>query len=237
MLQSEFKNKLVGKFPAEDFERLQPHFEHVEMKVRDMPVQANRPISHVYFPESGQCSVLVKVPHSEPIEVGMFGREGMSDMVPDQRTPFDTVIHMRGEAHRIEAKRFTEAVLESTGLTDLTARYHRAMLAQLAYTALSHGSFTVNERLARWLLMVDDRRDDEEIALVHDFFSWMLAVRRAGISEAVKELRSHGAIDTRRGRVIILDRDALIELASGSYGPAEAEYKRLLGMPLSTRHV
>lgn len=150
-------------------------------------------------------------------------------MVPDHRTPFDTVIQVAGEAFRISSERFVEAVLESRGLTDLTARYHRAMHSQLSYTALSHGSFTVNERLARWLLMAHDRLDGDEMPLVHEFFSWMLAVRRAGVSEAFKELRAHGAIDTKRGCVIILDRDILMELSSGSYGPAEAEYKRLLG--------
>ncbi len=232
MLQPEFRNLLIQKFSPQDFSRLRPHFERVSLKIRETPVQANRPISHVYFPESGQYSMILKVPNSEPIEVGMFGVEGMSDMVPDQRTPIDTVVQLASEAHRIDAKLFSAAVLESKELADLTARYHRATLAQLAYTALSHGGFTVPERLARWLLMVHDRTEGDEIPLVQDFFSWMLAVRRAGVSDAFKELRSRGAVDTKRGSVIILDRDALVELASGSYGPAEAEYKRLLGMSL-----
>lgn len=143
MQQASFKNKLIQKFSAKDFEKLAAHLEPVELKLRQMPVQANRKITHVYFPESGQASLVVKVPQSELIEVGMFGREGMSDMVPDHRTPFDTIIQMDGVAHRIDAELFTEAVFESRELTDLTTRYHRATLVQLAYSALSHGSFSV----------------------------------------------------------------------------------------------
>lgn len=230
MLQSDFRNKLIGKFSEADFATLATHIEPVELKVRDCVVQAGRKIAHVYFPESGQLSVLAKVPHAEPIEVGLFGREGMSDMVPDFRTPFDTIVQVPGPAHRIPAELFSELALTSRALADLTSRYHRATLAQLSFTALSHGSFTVAERLARWILMVHDRTDGDEVPLVHEFFAWMLAVRRAGVTEAMTELRNQHAIETKRGRLVVLDRQILIELASGSYGPAEAEYSRLLGV-------
>lgn len=235
MLQPDFRNKLIRKLSDADFAALAPHLEPVELKLRDCAVKAGRKIAHVYFPETGQLSVLAKVPHAEPIEVGLFGREGMSDMVPDQRTPFDTIVQVAGHAYRAPAELFSELALSSRSLADIVARYHRAMLAQLSFTALSHGSFSVSERLARWILMVHDRMDGDDIPLVHEFFAWMLAVRRAGVTEAMTELRNQHAIETRRGRLVVIDRQILIELASGSYGPAEAEYARLMGVSPSAR--
>ena len=233
MSQADFQNKLIKKFPRAEFDRLAGSFERVELKFRAHVVQPNYPITHIYFPESGQCSVLAKVPQSEPIEVGLFGREGMSDMVPAGRTPLETICQVPGQAHRIDRELFTDAVKNNPELSDLVLRYDNYMTLLLSYTALSHGSFTVEERLARWLLMLQDRVGDE-IPLVHEFFSWMLAVRRSGVTDALKSLRSHGCIQTGRGKITILDRETLIELASGSYGPAEAEYERLLGEKLAT---
>jgi CRP-like cAMP-binding protein len=231
MSQSSFKNLLIQRMGAQDYAQLREHLEPCELTFREAIVRSNYPITHVYFPESGQVSVLAKVPGSEPIEVGMFGREGMSDMVPSGRTPLESIVQVSGQAHRIEREAFQNAVRKSAELSDLMLRYENFMLLQLSYTALSHGSFTIDERLARWLLMVHDRLDGDEIPLVHEFFSWMLAVRRSGVTEGFKALRARGCIDTGRGFIRILDRAMLIELASGSYGPAEAEYQRLMGVP------
>jgi CRP-like cAMP-binding protein len=235
MAQTSFQNKLIQKFSEADFARLEASFERVELKIRDVVIRPNYPITHIYFPESGQLSVLAKAPQSEPIEVGMIGREGMSDMVPGGRTPLESICQVPGTMNRIEREVFLSATHESADLSDLIMRYENFLLMQLSYTALSHGSFTIEERLARWLLMVHDRVDGDEIPLVHDFFSWMLAVRRAGVTNAIKALRELGAIEPGRGVIRILDRAVLKEQAAGSYGPAEAEYERLIGAPITSR--
>lgn len=229
MKQVSFRNKIIQKFTNDAFVRLRDDLEPIQLKVRDVITRPNTPITHVYFLESGQISVLAKVQKSEPIEVGIIGREGMSDMAINGRTPLESLCQVAGDSHRIERATFIAAMAENKDLADLMLRYQQFMIVQLSFTALSHGSFTVDERLARWLLMVHDRVDGDEIPLVHDFFSWMLAVRRAGVTDSFRTLRSHGCIETGRGLVRIIDRDMLIELASGSYGPAEAEYQKLLG--------
>lgn len=229
MPQSSFQNKLIRRLSEADFATVRPHLERIGLKARDMPVRANRRISHVYFLESGQFSVLAKVSGAEPIEVGMICREGMSDMVPDQRTPFDTIVQVAGDAHRVDAAFLSKTAVNSPTLSDLVMRYHRAKMVQISYTALSHGSSTVPQRLARWLLMMHDRLDGDELPLTHEVLSWMLAVRRAGVTEALGRMAESGAIRASRGKITILRRKLLIELAAGSYGPAEAEYDRLLG--------
>ncbi|MDB5570733.1 MAG: putative transcriptional regulator, Crp/Fnr family [Hyphomicrobiales bacterium] len=231
MLQNSLRNKLLQKFPAADFDRLKPDLRLVEMKLRDVLVRPGYPIDHVYFPESGQISVLAKVAQSEPIEVGMIGWEGMSDMIPTGRSPLESIVQVPGEAHRVDRELLMRVTRESAELSDLLLRYENFLLMQLSFTALSHGGFSIDERLARWLLMVHDRVEGDQIPLVHEFFSWMLAVRRPGVTNAFKTLRECGAIETGRGFVTIRDRDMLIDIAAGSYGPAEAEYEKLIGVP------
>jgi len=107
-------------------------------------------------------------------------------------------------------------------------RYQQWMTIQVAHTALSHGSFTIAERLARWLLMSQDRTGST-LPLVHEFLAMMLAVRRAGVTEALHILEGEGAIRASRGRIEIRNRDLLIELAQGGYGAPEAAYEHLIG--------
>ncbi len=224
-----YANNFLRLMAEPDRAVLEPLFERVRLEGREVIVRANAPIDYIYFPESGQLSVLAKVPQSEPIEVGMIGYEGMSDMVATGRAPLETVVQGPGVAHRIRYEAFRARLAESLPLCDLMMRWHQAFIAQLSYTALSHGSFTISERLARFLLMMRDRVRSDELPVVHEYLSWMLAVRRAGVSEALEALRVAGCIERARGRLRIVDREAMIEQASGSYGRAEAEYDRLMG--------
>ncbi len=156
----------------------------------------------------------------------MIGREGMTDIISTGRAPMRAIVQASGEAYRIDATIFASAVSESPSLAGLLLRYQLYLLTQVAYTALSHGSFTVPQRLARWLLMAHDRVDGDEIEVVHDFMAWMLGVRRAGITEAISQFKANGCIDAKRGKIIVLSRELLEEKAAGSYGRPEAEYQR-----------
>lgn len=88
---------------------------------------------------------------------------------------------------------------------------------QTAHTAVANGRSKIEGRLARWLLMADDRIDSAELALTHEFLAMMLSSRRAGVTEAVQELERAGLISKSRGRIVILDRKGLEKLADGTY--------------------
>lgn len=227
-MPSRFRNNIFRLLADADFAALEPFIERVSLHARDVIVRANGPIDYVYFPEAGQLSILAKVALSEPIEVGMIGFEGMSDVAIYGRTTLETIVQAPGDAHRIPHADFQRRLVESAALANLMLRWQQSLISQISYTALSHGSFTITERLARFLLMMQDRIQSDEMPLVHEFLSWMLAVRRAGVSEALEELRAAGCLDRSRGRLRILDREGLVEQASGAYGRAEAEYDRLL---------
>jgi CRP-like cAMP-binding protein len=132
-----------------------------------------------------------------------------------------------GSALRMDADALRQAIGQSPSLHQHLLRYIETFQVQVAYTALSHGSFTIEERLARWLLMCHDRLDGNDLPLVHEFLSMMLGVRRSGVTIAVQTLEGTGAIKATRGHIIIRDREMLEEAANGSYGVPEAEYRRL----------
>jgi len=114
------------------------------------------------------------------------------------------------------------------GLHRHLLRFVQAFTVQVAQTALSNGSYTLEERLARWLLMCHDRVDGDVLSTTHEFLSIMLGVRRPGVTEALHILEGAHVIRAERGLVTVLDRAKLEQVAGESYGVAEAEYARLM---------
>jgi CRP-like cAMP-binding protein len=103
------------------------------------------------------------------------------------------------------------------------------MTIQISQTAYANASMNVEARLARWVLMTHDRTDGFELSLTHDFLAMMLGIRRPGVTTAIHVLEGTGMIRAERGRIIVLNREKLEELADDAYGMAEAEYERLIG--------
>ena len=123
---------------------------------------------------------------------------------------------------RIAADDLRQAMRQSASLSRVLLNFVNAFLIQTSHTALSNGTATIEERLARWLLMAQDRLGGDEIPLTHEFLSLMLGVRRVGVTGALNQLGRKGLIRLSRGRIWIVDRDGLINSANGSYGIPEA---------------
>lgn len=175
-------------------------------------------------------SLIAEAKGSEAMEVGLVGNEGMTDQVLELGdTAFlRSIVQLPGSALAVEADEYVRWIDENPSALKLVARYLQALTAQTAASALANGSFTINERLARWLLMCFDRSDGAQIPIVHEAIALMLSVRRSGITTAMHVLEGHGAIKNSRGQIQLKDRDVLTELAQGSYGAPEREYVRLL---------
>jgi CRP-like cAMP-binding protein len=225
------RNHLLSILPADDFESLRPHLERVQLNVRDVLEEPNQPIAHIYFPEPAVASVVAVLPSGERMEVGLFGPEGMSGravILGTDRSPLQCFVQVAGNGIRIKADHL-RAVLESSAtLHKLLLRYAQVFAIQVAYTALSNGRQTIDERLARWLLMCHDRVDGDVIQVTHEFLALMLGVRRAGVTTAIHILEGAKIIRANRGRIEILDRAELQEGAGECYGVPEAEYERLI---------
>jgi CRP-like cAMP-binding protein len=134
-----------------------------------------------------------------------------------------------GTAHRIGRDAFVSATASSATLRALFGSFVQCLAIQVSYTASSNANQSVESRLARWLLMCDDRVDGPDLKLKHEFLAMMLAVRRATITDTLGLLEADGAISTRRGTISVRDRGRLETTAGEGYGAPEAEYQRLMG--------
>jgi CRP-like cAMP-binding protein len=225
-------NFLLAALSDDDRALLKPHLERMKLDRDQVLVEPNQPIEHVYFPEGGIASITAKA-ENIVTEVGIFGRDGVSAtalLLGTDRSPHETFLQVDGShACRISADRFMTAVESSSTLRQTMLRYVQTLLIQTAQSAVANARYQIEARLARWLLMCHDRVKGDEIALTHEFMGMMIGAQRSGVTVALHVLEGIGMIRAKRGRVTILDRDKLEELAGDSYGPAEAEYRRLIG--------
>lgn len=225
-------NHMLKAISRSDFALLAGELEFVELPLRLHLEEANRPIKHVYFPEAGIASIVANGGHDREIEVGIIGREGMTGLnvvMGNDRSPHSTFIQMEGRGARISADRLRAAMDKSESLRLCFLHFVQAFAVQAAHTALANGRGTVEERLARWMLMAHDRIEGDELAFTHEFLALMLGVRRPGVSVAVQYLASKGLLQSSRGSIVISDREGLKQMANGLYGTPEAEYRRLTG--------
>ena len=230
---SVFKNRLLQALSPADLGLLAPYLERVQLSLRQSLETAHRPIDLVYFLESGLGSVVASKEGGTTVEVGLFGRDGMTGAslaLGDTESPFDCFTQMEGSAMQISADNLRNAMSRSATVTDLLMHYARALGIQTTYTALANGQIKLEERLARWILMVDDRVDQDSFFVTHEFLAMMLGVRRPGVTVALQILESKLLIKSQRGEIVVKDRDGLISLTKGTYGPAEEEYERLTGI-------
>jgi CRP-like cAMP-binding protein len=122
-----------------------------------------------------------------------------------------------------------KAAQESESLQQLLLKYVQSFMVQTAHTAIANGRAKLPERLARWILMAQDRVGGGTLVLTHEFLGLMLGVRRAGVTETMQNLQRRRFIQTKRGQIIVLNRAGLERIASDYYGVREQEYRRLIG--------
>ena len=151
---------------------------------------------------------------------------GLPVVLGNDRSPNETFIQVEGTGSRITADGLRQAMRKSASLSRVLLNFVNAFLIQTSHTALSNGTATIEERLARWLLMAQDRLGGDEVPLTHEFLSLMLGVRRVGVTGALNQLAQKGVIRLSRGSIWVIERDGLIDSANGSYGIHEAMARR-----------
>jgi len=225
-------NRILQRISADDPALLIPELEPVDLPLRFSLEKAGIPIEYIYFPETGVASVVANGTPKRHIEVGLFGREGLSGssiILADDRSPHDTYMQVAGKGQRITCDALRRAIATSPTLHAFLLRYVQAFMIQTAQTALANGRARLEERLARWLLMCHDRIDGNDLPITHEFIAVMLGGHRPGVTLALQILEGQGLIISGRGRITINDRKGLEICANGSYGQPEAAYRRLIG--------
>ncbi|MFD1036134.1 Crp/Fnr family transcriptional regulator [Sphingomonas hankookensis] len=228
-------NRLLATLEPGDLALLAPALERVSLEVGDTLLTAGGPIEHVYFLEGGIAAVLEVIDGERLHAVGLLGSDGYVGwpvLLGDDRSPHDVVLRAEpGTALRIPVDRLMAALDQSESLQAALLRFVQVFLIQMGRTVVSALSHPVERRLARWILLYHDRVRGDEISMTHEEFRLMLAVRRSSITDALHKLEETLAIRALRGRVIVRDREKLLEMAAMTYGPAEEAYVRLVGSP------
>jgi CRP-like cAMP-binding protein len=213
-----YQNLILARLSASDFELVEPHLERVDLPLRKVLERRGRPIKTVYFPSSGFASVVAD--GGRPIEVGIIGREGMTGLpvvLGNDRNSHETFMQSPGEGHCMRAQNLRSAIASSPTLHRVMLQYIHSFLDQTAHTAVANGRSKIEERLARWLLMADDRIDGPDLPLTHEFLAMMLCVRRPGVTVAIRELERGGLVARKRGHIVIVDREGLEKMSNGTY--------------------
>jgi CRP-like cAMP-binding protein len=213
------KNRILSGLSAADRALLKPDLEPVDLALRQVLEVPDKPIPHTYFIEYGLASMVATNKHKR-LEVGLIGCEGFTGIpivLGNDRSPNETFMQVAGNGIRIPADKLRAAITKSRSLQSALLGFAHTFMNQTASTALSNGTATLEERLARWLLMANDRLRGDEVPLTHEFLSLMLGVRRAGVTVALHYLEQRGLIRLSRKQIVITDRNGLRAAANGTY--------------------
>jgi CRP-like cAMP-binding protein len=226
------RNGLLAALSPEDWARLEPHLEAVELPFDQTIHAAGGPIDAAFFVETGMVSMLVTLEDGDQIEAGIVGPEGMVGLplvLGDSRSLTDARVQMEGTALRIGASPFHAEMERSSALRRQLLHYALAFQAQVTLTAACNARHPIEFRLARWLLIAHDRAGADEFPMTHEFISMMLGVRRPGVTVAAGMLQRAGLIHYSRGRMSIIDRPGLEAASCECYDTVRHEFARLLG--------
>jgi len=222
-------NKILAALPRKEFEQLAAKLKPVELKLGVTLYQPEQKIEHAYFVNSGVVSVLAALEDGATVEAGVIGPEGIagvSVILGADSTPNQALIQAEGDALRIASKDLRIEFRKGGKLRDLLLRYTHTLFTQVAQTAACNRLHSIEQRLARWLLLTQDRVGRDEFVLTQDFLSRMLGVRRAGVSVAANTLRQAQLIDYRRGIIVVMDRKGLEKYSCECYRIVKNEYDR-----------
>jgi CRP-like cAMP-binding protein len=229
---STYRNKLLEALSPKDMGSIAPHLELVKLALRQVVEVPNQPIKSAYFIERGFISVVANGTSDMSVEVGLIGREGVTGLavlMGDDRSPHPSYVQQEGSGYRIGTKTLRGLMQGSATLHGLLLNFAHIFMVQSGQTALANGRANIEQRLARWLLMAQDRNDGDEIALTHEFLSVMLGVRRASVTNAIQALEKRKLISRKRAHIVVADRKGLERASGNTYGVPEAMYRRLIG--------
>jgi CRP-like cAMP-binding protein len=225
-------NRVLASLADGDFGLVQHHLRPTALRLRQCVEAANRPVHTIHFPYTGIISVVAQTGNRQhEAEVGLVGWEGMTGVpvvLGTEPPACNAFVQVEGDGVSLSADELRELMQASSSLHLSLLRYAQVFVLQACHTALANAKGSVEQRLARWLLMAHDRLPGDSLRSTHEFLSLMLGVRRAGVTIALQHLQSTGVISTTRGGIEITDRPGLERSAGGFYGAPERELERLL---------
>jgi CRP-like cAMP-binding protein len=226
------QNHLIESLPSQSRARLLAICEPVNLVMGEVLSDIGLPTPYVYFPTVGFVSLVTATKGRPMLEVGMVGHEGMlgAQLVLGVETaPLHAVVQGAGAAWRIGGAKFSRELMHSSALQHGLNRYVYVTMVQFASAASCLRFHQIRPRLARWLLMTQDRARCSAFHITHEFLAYMLGVRRVGITTAAFALQRDGLISYRRGEIQVLNRRGLKAAACSCYADDREAYAKVLG--------
>jgi CRP-like cAMP-binding protein len=224
-------NHLIDALPPAERERLFTNVTPVTLDIKRVLFEPGQVIRAVHFPISGVISLVTPLEDGNIVEVATVGNEGIVGVPLRQGGSLSVraISQVAGSTLRVDADAFLAEVARGGALRELVQNYLQALFGQIAQAAACNRLHTNEERLSRWLLMSHDRVGMDQFEITHEFLGQMLGSRRATVTLSAGVLQAAGLISYRRGRVTIIDRPGLEEVACECYGVIRQVFQRATG--------
>jgi CRP-like cAMP-binding protein len=220
------QNSLLAALPKAFYERLSPHLEPVALEHAAILYEMEAPINYFYFPFDAVISLVTQMKDGRIVEVGLVGNEGVTGLAAlfgEKVSAERAIVQIPNGGMRVKAAVILDEFKRQGEVHDVLLKYANFFMRQVAQTAACNASHTVEQRLARWLLMCRDRVRSDELNLTQEFIAEMLGTRRATVNVAAVTLQSAGLIKYNRGRIQIIDLPGLEGFACECYAMVRTE--------------
>ena len=225
------ENRILSTLTEAEYQRLRPDFEPVELQAGEVLYEPGDDIRYVYFPGDAVVSLLYHVDIERTVEVAMEGNEsavGFALYLGGVTSCNLSIVRDSGASVRIDLTSLIKCVNRSAGLQDLLFRYVHALVTQIAQLGVCSRFHTIDERLAQWLLMTQDRVGSARFCATQESIASMLGVRRSSVTTAASSFHKQKIIDYRRGQIEILDKRALRLASCPCYKFIKGQYDSFL---------
>ena len=230
------ENHLLAALPADDFARVKSKLEFVSFKLDDVLYESGDKMDYAFFPTTAIISMLYVMENGATAEIGVVGNDGLLGnalFMGGDTTTSRAICQSAGDAFRMKAKDVKAEFALGGMFQEMMLRYTQGLMTQISQTAVCNRLHTVDQQLCRWLLLIHDRIDSNNLVMTHDLISNMLGVRREGVTLAAQKLAKRKLIKNIRGTISIIDRQGLEEAVCECYEVVNVEYNRLLGRGIS----
>jgi CRP-like cAMP-binding protein len=205
-------NRLLLALPSRDLKRIMPELEHIRCQREQVLLDVDDSLDHVFFPDSGVVSVVAVYADGSVIEMATIGREGCTGMqvfFGAKTSSVRLLVQIPGSAAKMSRATFLRAMESMPSFRILMSASVQAFLEQALVSVACNGAHSLKQRLARWMLMMRDRSDDDALPITHSLLAEMLGVQRPTITNTARELERAGLIERGLRQVTILDREGL----------------------------
>jgi CRP-like cAMP-binding protein len=225
------QNHLLAALPENEYRRLAPDLESVELEQGQVLCESGGQLRHMYFPTTAIVALMYVLENGSSAEIAVVGNEGLlgvSLFMGGETTPSRAVVQNAGHAYRVPAALLKDEFNRAGPVLRLLLRYTQALITQMTQTAVCNRHHAIEQQLCRWLLLSLDRLPGDDLVMTQELIANLLGVRREGVTVAAGNLQRAELISYARGHIKVLDRAGLESAVCECYGVVKLEYDRLL---------